>query len=120
MAGAALARVKEFGHWISNLAEQAERDDPIAAVRQMILDMERSRMDSKDLMKYDASDPTLAYMISNLDYPKFPVPVGVFVDIERASYSDLLEGITNDAKEKAEGPDDLRTLLSGNNTWSIE
>ncbi|MDP6123803.1 MAG: 2-oxoacid:ferredoxin oxidoreductase subunit beta [Arenicellales bacterium] len=88
--------------------------------RPMILDMERSRMDSKDLMKYDASDPTLAYMISNLDYPKFPVPVGVFVDIERASYSDLLEGITNEAKEKAEGPDDLRTLLSGNNTWSIE
>ena len=32
MAGAALARVKEFGHWISNLAEQADYTDQLRAM----------------------------------------------------------------------------------------
>jgi ATP-dependent DNA helicase Rep len=55
MAGAALTRVQEFGNWISELAEQAERDDPIAAVQQMIREMEY-----QDWLLQTSSGPPMA------------------------------------------------------------
>jgi len=72
----------------------------------------------EDLLEYDAGDVTLAYMISALDLPEFPVPVGVFVDVERPTYEDELAGQVEAAKAKA-GADDLQALLHGPNTWTV-
>jgi len=55
MSGAALARVQEFGAWIEELVEQAERDDPIAAVQRMIRDMEY-----QDWLLQTSSGPPMA------------------------------------------------------------
>ena len=55
MGNAAFARVNEFGSWIATLAEQAERDDPIATVRQMIREM-----DYEDWMLQTSSGPPMA------------------------------------------------------------
>ncbi len=67
---------------------------------------------------YDATDQGLAYTICQMDYPEFPVPVGVFVDIERETYDDLLEAQVAAAKAKP-GAGDLQRLLSGGNTWKV-
>jgi len=69
------------------------------------------------LLRYDPKDPTLAYLVSQLDFPEFPVPVGVFVDIERPTYEDLLTQQVEDAKAK--GTPDLQALLTGPNTWTV-
>jgi len=71
----------------------------------------------KDLLVYDSSDPTLAYMVSQLDFPDFPVPVGVFVDIQRPTYDELLSQQVKDARAK--GVPDLQGLLTGSNTWTV-
>ncbi len=55
MSGVSLANVKEFGSWVDHLAEQAERGDPIAAVQQMIRDMEY-----QDWLLQTSSGPPMA------------------------------------------------------------
>jgi 2-oxoglutarate ferredoxin oxidoreductase subunit beta len=44
-------------------------------------------------------------------------PVGVFRDVQRAVYDDLMEEQLRDAREKREG--DLETLLTAGDTWTI-
>jgi 2-oxoglutarate ferredoxin oxidoreductase subunit beta len=73
-----------------------------------------------DLMVYDATDRSLAYMISNLDYPEYPVPMGVLLDVERPTYEDLLESQVQKAHERAGGQGDLQSLIRGTNTWTVE
>jgi 2-oxoglutarate ferredoxin oxidoreductase subunit beta len=72
----------------------------------------------EELLAYDASDATLAYMISALDLPEFPVPVGVFLDIERPTYESELTRQVEEAKagEKL----DLQGLLTGPSTWKVK
>ncbi len=71
-----------------------------------------------DVLVYDASDPSLAYLVSSLDYPDFPVPVGVFLDIERETYEDLLEDQVEKAESKR-GDMSLQDLVRGTNTWTV-
>ena len=44
-----------------------------------------------DLLVYDATQPSMAYLISQLEHPEFPVPVGVFLDVVRETYEEGVE-----------------------------
>ena len=74
-----------------------------------------------DLLVHDeqASEPSLAYLLTRMDYPEFPVPIGVFRSIERPTYDELLMGQVNAAIER-NGKGDLQKLLTGTNTWTVE
>ena len=49
-------------------------------------------MTEADILVHDehAEDPYLAFMLSRMFYPEFPVPVGVFRDVERPTHDELL------------------------------
>ena len=55
ISGAALARVKEFGHWIEHLSQKSQQEDAIASVRQMVRDMEY-----QDWLLQTSSGPPMA------------------------------------------------------------
>jgi 2-oxoglutarate ferredoxin oxidoreductase subunit beta len=78
-------------------------------------------MSQSDLLVHDEKnpDPTMAFMLSRLDYPEFPVPVGVFRAAERPTYEDLMEDQIEMAV-KMWGPGDLKKLLRSGDTWVIE
>jgi 2-oxoglutarate ferredoxin oxidoreductase subunit beta len=71
-----------------------------------------------DLLVHDekAEDPYLAYMLSRMFYPEFPVPVGVLRNIERATHDQLLAGQITDARAR-QGEGDLSKLLNSGETW---
>jgi 2-oxoglutarate ferredoxin oxidoreductase subunit beta len=71
-----------------------------------------------DLLVHDetAEDPTLAYILSRMWAPKFPVPVGVFRRVERPTHDQLVQGQIDDAIAR-QGEGDLRKLLFGGETW---
>lgn len=73
----------------------------------------------KDLLVHDekAEDPYLAFMLSRMFYPEFPVPVGVLRDIDRPTHDQLMTGQIQDAIAKS-GPGDLRKLLLSGETWT--
>jgi 2-oxoglutarate ferredoxin oxidoreductase subunit beta len=74
----------------------------------------------EDLLVHDehAEDPYLAYMLSRMWYPDFPVPVGVLRQVERPTHDQLVEGQLSEAVAK-QGEGDLEKTLRSGDTWTV-
>lgn len=74
-----------------------------------------------DLLVHNEEDtePTLAYLLSSMSYPEYPVPVGVFRNVQKATYDDLLEGQIKKSEEIL-GKPDLEKLLNSGETWVVD
>jgi 2-oxoglutarate/2-oxoacid ferredoxin oxidoreductase subunit beta len=63
---------------------------------------------------------SLAFALSRIAHtPLGPTPIGIFRDVERAVYDELMAEQIATAKEKR-GEGDLRELLHAGDTWTIE
>jgi 2-oxoglutarate ferredoxin oxidoreductase subunit beta len=74
----------------------------------------------EELLHHDekTTDPTLAYLLSQLEPPDFPMPMGVFRALEEETYDDAIHRQIRDAS--GAGPKtDLDALLQGGDTWRI-
>jgi 2-oxoglutarate ferredoxin oxidoreductase subunit beta len=71
-----------------------------------------------DCLVHDPSDPALAAILSRMDYPDFPVPMGVLYAVQRPTY----DGQFNEQIEAARsvGAPSLAQLLAGTETWTVE
>jgi 2-oxoglutarate ferredoxin oxidoreductase subunit beta len=65
------------------------------------------------------SDNILAYLISGMSYPDYPVPMGVFRSTLKPTYDTLLAGQVQASIEKF-GKGDLEKLLNSGDTWTVE
>jgi len=63
--------------------------------------------------------PAYAFALASLHRPEFPLPIGVFRAVERATYEDMLAGQIEAATQRR-GPGDLRALLHSGDTWTVE
>jgi 2-oxoglutarate ferredoxin oxidoreductase subunit beta len=74
-----------------------------------------------DLLVHDAetAEPVLTQMLARMDYPKFPVPIGVFRSVAKPSYDELLEAQVEDCTSGM-GPGDLDKLLNSGETWVVK
>ncbi len=75
--------------------------------------------DSLQVHDEKAAEPTLAYLLSRMQNPEFPVPFGVFRSIERPSYDEMLVAQEETAISRT-GPGDLAKLISGPETWEVK
>jgi len=73
-----------------------------------------------DLLVHDeeAEDPYLAYMLSRMWWPDFPVPVGVLRRVSRPTHDQLMVGQIEDAMTR-QGHGDLEKLLVSGETWTV-
>jgi 2-oxoglutarate ferredoxin oxidoreductase subunit beta len=62
-------------------------------------------------------NPMLANILVGMDYPAYPVPVGVFRDIAAPVYEDLVAHQVEQAR--ASSPPDFEALLRGGETWEV-
>lgn len=83
--------------------------------------VERSKVPDSELLIHDEedTDPILAYLLSGMAYPEFPVPIGVFRNVQKASYEELMEGQVRRAIEIS-GKGDLEKLWNSGDTWVVE
>ncbi len=74
----------------------------------------------KDLLVHDENrmEPTLAYLLSRMTYPEFPVPLGVFYSADRPCLEDALETQATQATARL-GAGDLTRLLASGSTWTV-
>jgi 2-oxoglutarate ferredoxin oxidoreductase subunit beta len=74
----------------------------------------------EDLLVHDESprEPTLAYLLSRLTYPEFPVPIGVFYSVERPCLEDAMEHQSVQATARL-GAGSLERLLDSGSTWTV-
>jgi 2-oxoglutarate ferredoxin oxidoreductase subunit beta len=65
-----------------------------------------------------AAEPNLGYAIGRMQYPDFPVPMGVFRAVEKPTYESMLNAQIASAIQK-KGPGNLEKLLNAGETWVI-
>src|ERR1019366_4895640 len=66
-----------------------------------------------------ADDPSYAFALSRLDSADFAhTPIGLFRQVVRPSYDELMSAQLEEAREK-QGDGDLAALLAGNDTWQV-
>ena len=72
------------------------------------------------LLVHDESpqEPTLAYLLSRMNHPDYPVPVGVFYSADRPRLEELVESQANQATAKM-GAGSLERLLKSGPTWTV-
>ncbi|MFH1261879.1 MAG: 2-oxoacid:ferredoxin oxidoreductase subunit beta [Pseudomonadota bacterium] len=74
----------------------------------------------RDLLVHneELENPMIAYMLTRMEPPEFPVAIGVFRRIQRPTYEGLLvTQIEEVQKRKGEGK--INDLLSGGETWEV-
>jgi 2-oxoglutarate ferredoxin oxidoreductase subunit beta len=74
-----------------------------------------------DLLIHDekAEEPSLAYLLSRMVYPRFPECVGVYRAVERPTYDEVLNRQIEDVI-KAKGRGKLEDLFASDDTWVVE
>jgi 2-oxoglutarate ferredoxin oxidoreductase subunit beta len=74
-----------------------------------------------ELLVHDeqAQDPYLAYMLSRMWWPEFPVPVGVLRRVERPTHDQLVSAQVDEAQAR-QGMGDLDELLVAGETWVVD
>ncbi len=72
-----------------------------------------------ELWKHDESDAISAAILSRLAWPDYPVPLGVFYDVDRPCYEETV--VAQEAEVQAKkGKGDLKKLLNAGETWDIK
>lgn len=64
-------------------------------------------------------DPTLAYLLTQMKNPEFPVPIGVFRSVEKPTYDELMTRQIEGAVTR-EGEGDLKEVLRGTDSWTVK
>lgn len=75
----------------------------------------------QDLMVHNEKTPSPSrpFVLTDFEYPDFPVPVGVFRAIERPTYETGLRAQNEEARKK-KGEGSLDSLLYTAGTWNVE
>ena len=85
-----------------------------------MVELGKDGITEKDILVHDETleDPTIAFMLSRMDYPDYPVPVGVIRAVQRPTYNDLLDQQIE--KAQAQGDDDIDALFRQGDIWLVE
>jgi 2-oxoglutarate ferredoxin oxidoreductase subunit beta len=74
-----------------------------------------------DLLMHDekAEEPSLAYLLSRMVFPRFPECVGVFRCVQRPTYDELLNKQIEDVV-RSKGKGKLEDLFVSDDVWTVE
>ena len=74
-----------------------------------------------ELPVHDAAlpNPSYAFMLSQLDYPAYPVPVGVLRAIDAPVYDTVLRAQEDEARKRTPNHEDLTALWKMGDTWEV-
>jgi 2-oxoglutarate/2-oxoacid ferredoxin oxidoreductase subunit beta len=73
-----------------------------------------------DLLFHDERHPdaALAFLLAQMRHPELPEPIGVFRDVERPIYEELVDKQLRDAEAK-QGRGELQSLFDAGDTWAV-
>jgi 2-oxoglutarate ferredoxin oxidoreductase subunit beta len=74
-----------------------------------------------DCLVHDSGeqDPSVAFMLARMEFPKYPQPVGIFRDVQRETYEDLLAGQIEAAVAR-QGRGSLEKLIHSGDMWVVD
>ncbi len=65
------------------------------------------------------ADPTTAFLLTRLQYPRFPEPIGVIRDVDRPTYDFMINDQIEAAVESS-GEGNLQDLFTRGDTWTVD
>jgi 2-oxoglutarate ferredoxin oxidoreductase subunit beta len=101
--------------------KNADKGIRINGLKPEVVELGKDGVTEKDILVHDETldDPTIAFMLSRMDYPEYPVPVGVIRAVQRPTYNDLMaEQIERAVATQGEG--DLQALFRQGDIWEVE
>ena len=84
-----------------------------------VVDLEQDSVNERDILVHDwhTESPALAALLASLEPPEFPTAVGIFRDVEKPTYNELLFGqIQQSVAQRGTG--NLQ-LLNAGTTWEV-
>jgi 2-oxoglutarate ferredoxin oxidoreductase subunit beta len=80
-----------------------------------------TNLTENDCLVHDThlADPSVAFMLARMEQPLFPQPVGIFREVQRETYEDLLVAQI-DAAIAQKGAGSLEKLINSGDTWVVE
>jgi 2-oxoglutarate ferredoxin oxidoreductase subunit beta len=72
---------------------------------------------SEPILIHDESSAIIAQLLASMEFPEFPVPLGVLHANSQPTYEDLLRQMDANAKEKAHGG--LEAVLRSGQVWQV-
>ena len=86
-----------------------------------LVPMNGATPEEKGILIHDPTrkDSIYAAMLAEMQYPDFPVPVGVLRQVVKPAYDTQIQQQLNTAIARNGGKGDLRQLLYGRNTWRV-
>ncbi|HLE24617.1 MAG TPA: 2-oxoacid:ferredoxin oxidoreductase subunit beta, partial [Thermodesulfobacteriota bacterium] len=72
----------------------------------------------EDITVFDETNLSLAFALSKLYWPRFPVPMGVIRRVEQPSFEELIYGQIDMAKQKFST--DLNKLIYSGDVWEVK
>ncbi|NLY02910.1 MAG: 2-oxoacid:ferredoxin oxidoreductase subunit beta [Rhodopirellula sp.] len=86
-----------------------------------VVDLDAEKIDERDLLVHNAqaTSPGLAALLGALEPPEFPTALGIFRQVNRPTYNELLMNQVRDSVA-GRGSGDLKKLLGSGTTWEVE
>jgi 2-oxoglutarate ferredoxin oxidoreductase subunit beta len=78
-------------------------------------------LNESDCLVHDVhiEDPSVAFMLGRMEHPEFPQPVGIFRDVRRETYEDLLAHQIEESIAR-QGRGQLHKLIHSGDMWVVE
>jgi len=86
-----------------------------------IVDLQTHPESADDVLVHDAQacSPALASLLASLELPEFPMALGVFRQVEKPTYEELLVAQIVDQR-KRKGPGELASVLKSETGWEVK
>ncbi|MDE0935403.1 MAG: 2-oxoacid:ferredoxin oxidoreductase subunit beta [Mariniblastus sp.] len=83
--------------------------------------VELANVAQDDLLFHDEKAPNsqLAFLLSRMRHPEFPEPIGVFRDIDRPTYDEMINSQVDEAVSE-KGAGELQNLFHSGETWQVD
>ncbi|HLF78956.1 MAG TPA: 2-oxoacid:ferredoxin oxidoreductase subunit beta [Dehalococcoidia bacterium] len=101
--------------------KNADKGIVLRGLKPEVVELGKNGATEADILVHDETlaDPTIAFLLSRMDYPDYPVPVGVLRAVSRPTYNDLLEQqIATAISTQGEG--DINALFRQGDVWEVE
>ena len=97
-----------------------DRGIRLVGIRPEVVKVGEGGFPEDQLLHHDenSTDPALAYMLSQMDQPQFPMPMGVFRSLDFPTYDDSVHAQIAEARAMGKNAD-LQTLLREGDTWEV-
>ncbi len=100
--------------------KERNRGIRLRGVHPEVVTIGENGVQESDLLVHDesAQEPTLAYLLTRMNYPDYPVPAGVFYRADRPRFEEIVEQQSIQATARL-GAGSIDRLLGSGPTWKV-